>query len=414
MKVLIKLENNFFSRFILSAFLLFLCSLTFAKNNCTKTFELSTKENTIVDQCGNYFKLKSVNWYGAHDVAEVVGGLDKQPLKNIVLLIKRGGFNSVRLPFSNDMIGDKKIVDPKYIAANPELKEKTPLQIFDIVVKALTDAGIVVILNNHTTLSQWCCGYDYNSLWYHPDYQSVEKWISDWTYLASRYRDNPLVAGADLRNEVRTGHFYKTVFPIYPNWGKGGQNDWKSAAKKAGDAIHQINPNLLIIVEGINWTGIPIINGHRPLLTPIKDSPLVLDHPNKLVYEVHVYGYTGPTHTGDDSSSPKQMRYRDMDEATLKSTFDSEFGYVLEKGQRYTAPVWLGEFGVGSEASEQEQVWFQHTANYLIEKEMGWGFWSLNPEHVDGTPEGYGLLNDTWTGYRNDWRNASIERLLQS
>src|SRR5262245_61495919 len=67
---------------------------------------LSTKGRYIVDAAGNRFKLKSVNWYGASDTRQVVGGLDKQPIANIVGLIQEWGFNSVRLPFSNIMLHD--------------------------------------------------------------------------------------------------------------------------------------------------------------------------------------------------------------------------------------------------------------------------------------------------------------------
>jgi endoglucanase len=41
------------------------------------------------------------------------------------------------------------------------------MEIFDETVKALTKAGIMVILNNHTSKSQWCCTpWDGDGLWY--------------------------------------------------------------------------------------------------------------------------------------------------------------------------------------------------------------------------------------------------------
>ena len=41
---------------------------------------------------------------------------------------------------------------------NPELLNKTALEVYDAVVAELTRQGLVVILNNHTTKSMWCCG----------------------------------------------------------------------------------------------------------------------------------------------------------------------------------------------------------------------------------------------------------------
>jgi aryl-phospho-beta-D-glucosidase BglC (GH1 family) len=392
----------------------FISPIAIAITNCDKPFELSTQQNQIVDSCGNKIKLKSVNWYGAHESSEVVGGLDHQSLEYIVTLIKNGGFNSVRLSFSNQMLHNTLAVDPARVAANPALVSKTPLEVFDDVVNALTDAGLIVILNNHTTTSTWCCGFDYNGLWYHPRNQTTEQWIDDWTMLAKRYRDNPLVAGYDLRNEVRTTKYQNTIFPENPNWGLGDKNDWKLAATSAGNAIHKVNPKVLIIVEGINWSGIPMLGGYRPMLTEVKDNPIVLAVPHKLVYQEHVYAFTGPSHTGDPLSSIGHSRYSDMDEATLRATLDKEFGYISELRHAYTAPVWLGEFGVsGENASELDKDWFRFVTNYLIDKDMGWALWALNPERADGTDDFFGLMNKDWSGYREDWRREFVQRLLE-
>ena len=60
--------------------------------------------------------------------------------------------------------------------------------------------------------------------------------------LAKRYAGNDAVIGVDLHNEP---HGKAT-------WGSGDPaTDWRLAAEKAGNAILAANPNLLIIVEGI-------------------------------------------------------------------------------------------------------------------------------------------------------------------
>jgi len=44
-----------------------------------------------------------------------------------------------------------------------------------------------------------------------------------------------------------------------PNWGWGDSHDWHQAAQHAGDRIlTEANGNILIIIEGINWFGIPV------------------------------------------------------------------------------------------------------------------------------------------------------------
>ena len=59
----------------------------------------------------------------------------------------------------------------------------------------------------------WCCSNeDGNGMWYTPEYPE-EVFFEHWTFMAERYLDNPLVIGADLRNEVRgiKGEGYRPV-----------------------------------------------------------------------------------------------------------------------------------------------------------------------------------------------------------
>ena len=145
------------------------------------------------------------------------------------------------------MIDDAATVPDDAVAANPELRGKTRLEIYDAAVQALTDGGLAVILNNHTNTSRWCCGVDGNERW--NSSQSGQEWEDDWAFMAARYADNERVVGADLYNEVR-----RDVFDD-PNWGLGDEHDWFAASQRAGDRIlDEANPNLLIIIEGINWT----------------------------------------------------------------------------------------------------------------------------------------------------------------
>ena len=68
--------------------------------------------------------------------------------------------NCIRLTYSLQLFFDDKEIPFKYLKANPELKGMTGMQIFDHTVKVLTDVGLMVILNNHTSTSQWCCSDD--------------------------------------------------------------------------------------------------------------------------------------------------------------------------------------------------------------------------------------------------------------
>lgn len=69
------------------------------------------------------------------------------------------------------MFYDNNVVDKKYLLANPELIGKSAMEIFDITIEKLTKIGLMVILNNHTSRSQWCCSdFDGDGLWYSEEY----------------------------------------------------------------------------------------------------------------------------------------------------------------------------------------------------------------------------------------------------
>jgi len=93
-------------------------------------------------------------------------------------------------------------VQDDWVAANPRLRGKTPLEVFDAVIEALTGRGFAVILNNHTNKSRWCCSVnDDNERW--NESQTDAEWADVWLLLVRRYKNNKRVVGADLYNEVR-------------------------------------------------------------------------------------------------------------------------------------------------------------------------------------------------------------------
>lgn len=53
------------------------------------------------------------------------------------------------------------------------------------------------------------------------------------------------VVAVDVRNEVRCDGSQ------CPNWGQGGIYDWQLAAEWIGNAIHEINPELLVSTSNI-------------------------------------------------------------------------------------------------------------------------------------------------------------------
>lgn len=340
-------------------------------------FPLHTSGSSIVDNNGDRVNLHAVNWYGAESTDFVVGGLQAASLQSIVQQIKSFGFNAVRLPWSNQLYEDNPVVGNYALIANPGMEGENALTILDQVVGALTNAGIMVILDNHNSDAEWCCSNtDGNALWYNTQYTETN-WISDWQGIVTRYQSNPWVIGADLRNEPRGD----------ATWGGSSTTDWHAAAERGGNAVLSVNPNLLIIVGGV---------GGGQDLSGAATLPVQLNITNQLVYSPHDYGfdYTGLTGYSDwlNNISPR-------------------WGYLIT-GNNPQA-VWIGEFGtcntsntcVNSNNSSDTGYWFNFFRMFVQEYGVGWSYWALNGTESTAQPgagrtygatETYGVLNTGW------------------
>ncbi|MEU3985129.1 cellulase family glycosylhydrolase [Streptomyces sp. NPDC026672] len=394
---------------------------------------LSTRGRYVVDAQGQRFRLKSANWDGAQgswtgsgsvddpaahhagqDSHGVPLGLDRAPLPELLADFHELGINSVRLPFSNEMIHASAPVPDAAVAANPLLRGRTPLQVFDAVVAALTGDGFAVILDNHTNTTRWCCGIDGNERW--NSGQSTGRWADDWVFMARRYAGDARVVGADLYNEVR-----RDVLDD-PNWGLGDDHDWFAAAQLAADRIlTEANPRLLIVVEGINWTGLPVdgLPHERPTLAPARTLSHTLADAHKLVYSAHFYGYTGPRHSGATGiGETHDPRYQDLTHDQLYQVLTDQAFFVTAEGRHYTAPVWISEFGIGAgEAGAAARAWFGNITDYFADHDADFAYWPLVgwEGHDD-----WALLRYDSAGRRHgildqgDWRGAAWRHLLDT
>ncbi|KAK0534328.1 hypothetical protein OC842_002668 [Tilletia horrida] len=403
---------------------------------------LSTRGRYVVDANGQRFRLQGGNWHGAsgtylgtgdyaspdnHHAGEVayqtVLGLDRVPIDDIVSSFLELGINTVRLPFSNEMIHDSTPVPDAALKANPQLRGLTPLQIFDATIAALTRRGLAVILNNMTNKSLWCCGADQNSRW--NSVQSTAQWQADWLLMVNRYKGDKRVVGVDLYNEVRRDIVND------PRWGGGGNYDWWQASFDAANRIlREANPDLLIVIEGINFVGIPLDNRPhgRPMLLPIRELSHALAVQDKLVYSAHFYAYTGPNNTGADSGPfvTKDPLFRDFSPAQLSQSVRDLAAFVatpLNESEQthYTAPVWISEFGVGGrlDTLRKDRAWWDNFVQCLVEYDLDYAFWPLVGWQKYGFGDGWALHAWDEAGERlsildaGDWRLPSWRRLQQ-
>ncbi|RMD42806.1 hypothetical protein DV735_g2358, partial [Chaetothyriales sp. CBS 134920] len=341
---------------------------------------LHTRGRFIVDANNTRFKLVSVNWYGASDELFVVGGLNIRHRKDIAHTIHQLGFNSVRLPYSDELVRTNPIVSAHLLAANPDLVGLSALSIFAEVVNTLTESGLAVIINNHITQARWCCDANLcDAQWYNhylgpfcPVRQTTEDWIQNLETVMTPHVSNPLVVGVDLRNEVR-GVADRFLW-----------NSWAAAAEAAADRLHSLQPEWLMVVEGVSSANI-LSGSHR--------RPVRLSQPNKLVYSAHVYGWSG---------WGTLRPYWKRTYASFAADMDKHWGFLLDEA---LAPVWIGEFGAPDHPAERDMNYWRNLVRYLSEKDVDFGYWAINPRkpHSDAE-ESYGFLEDDWVTPRYDYR----------
>ncbi len=308
-----------------------------------QVFPLHTAGRFIVDANGNRVKLNAVNWYGAESPDYVVGGLAY--IQNIAQQVSSMGFNAVRLPWSNEMYENNPVVPDYALEGNPDLIGLQAMDIFDQVVNTLAGNGLMVILDNHNSDAEWCCGNDGNTLWYNDRYPE-SSWISDWQGIVQRYIHQPYVIGVDLRNEPR----------INATWGGNPNTDWHAAAQRGGNAVLGANTNLLVFVEGINYS---------LDLSRVSALPIVLNVPNQLVYSPHDYRFS---HSHVNS-------YDDW-----VGQITPKWGYLVTGPS--PQPVWIGEFGtcntsdtcVSSSCTSDNGFWFEIITRYMQYHTLDWSY----------------------------------------
>jgi endoglucanase len=349
-----------------------------------------TSGNQILDSNGNPVRIAGVNWYGFETPDEIAHGLWAQDYHAIINDIKNLGYNTIRIPFSNQMV-ETPIV-PQNLSfyntgpINTDLSGLNSLQILDKIIAYAGQEGLKVILDDHR--SEAGESAEQNGLWYTSAYPS-SAWVNDWVTLAKRYAGNPTVVGFDLRNEPHTpaGDTYAQG----ATWGTGNTaTDIRLAYEQAGNAILAVDPGALIFCEGIgeNPTSSGGINSTwwGGDLALAGQFPVTLSSPGHVVYSAHDYGPSLFQQTWFNSSTTP---------ASLDAVWNANWGYLYSQG---TAPVWVGEFGtdntaadVSSTAAGSQGQWFSSLVSYIASNPwMGWTYWALNGE------DPYNLLDGSY------------------
>ncbi|HLW03464.1 MAG TPA: glycoside hydrolase family 5 protein [Ktedonobacterales bacterium] len=337
-------------------------------SSCSPTNEggfLRSSRGRLVNAACQEVQLTGVNWFGMETSSFAPHGLDVRNWQAMLDQMVEAGFNTIRLPFSNQFLDDPTAL-PQGInyQLNPDLRGLRGLSLLDKIVEGARERGLKIILDRHRPTAD-----GQSDLWY-TDQVPESRWIADWVMLAKHYRGNDTIIGADLHNE-----------PHGPaTWGTGDPaTDWRLAAERAGNAILKVNPDWLIIVQGIEqyhgdwyWWG-----GN---LEGAGQYPVELSRPDKLVYSIHDYG---------PEVYPQSWFWASDFPRNLIQIWVQHWAYLQLSGQ---ATVLVGEFGARSVGRGVEGMWLNQLLAFMKAYSFSYAYWAWNPDSGDTG----GLLEDDW------------------
>lgn len=319
------------------------------------------------------FMIKGFSWYGMEAPTVMPAGLDKVSINEIFEFTRKFGFNAIRLPLSVENLV-KNPIGYTITFRNPELSSLSYIDIVKAIAQEAAHNKVLVLLDVHRLESH---EVQSKGLWYSGEVPE-DRLVYVWKILCNHLKDEWNVFGADVYNE-----------PWDAVWNSSDESrDWKRAAERLGNSIHEVCPSWTVFIEGIGnrerTTKTPVFWAEN--LRDIQDAPPQLKLKNKVVLSPHVYGPSVYNQSYfEDDSFPKNM----------PSIWDDHFG---ESSKASGIATVVGEWG--GHYTDKDKEWQSEFYRYLKERNIPFFYWCLNPDSVDTG----GLIHD-------DWRTPEENRL---
>ena len=342
---------------------------------------LHTDGSKILDANGKEVRLTGIAWFGNETPNYGFHGLWANTYQNLLNIVADNGFNILRVPLSVELVNKWRTGEPPmsdsindYIA--PDLKGKNSLDIMDLVVSYCKKVGLKVMFDMHRVES----GGQTNT-WFTSKY-STDDYEKCWEFIAERYKNDDTVIAADLFNEPHGKAYRKEQCAKWDD--STDETNWKYEVEKVSKKILEVNPNLLVVVEGVEtypregytysdsgehayyggWWG-----GN---LRGVKDYPVDLGvNTNKVIYSPHDYGPTVSAQSWFEGDFTTETLTRDC--------WGPSWLYIAKQN---IAPILIGEWGAILDGGKN-QAWFEDLAELIEENNLNHTFWCLNPNSGD-------------------------------
>ncbi|GAA3734616.1 cellulase family glycosylhydrolase [Salinactinospora qingdaonensis] len=360
---------------------------------------LRTEGNTIVDANGNEVWLTGANWFGLNTTERFFHGLWSANIEDITKAMADRGLNMIRVPISTELMlewrdGQDEVPSGINTYANPELEGLTTLEVFDYWLDLCDEYGLKVMLDVHSAEAD-NSGHVY-PMWYKGDITPEDFYVA-WEWITERYKNDDTILAMDVQNEPHGKHSESPR----AKWDDSEDIDnWKHACETAGNRILDINPNVLIMCEGIevyprdgtSWSSTDEDDYHFNWwggnLRGAADHPIDLgEHQDQLVYSPHDYG---------PSVHQQPWFEGEWDQQSLIEDVWRPNWFYLHENE--TSPLFMGEWGGHLDGGDNEK-WMTALRGFMIDNQIHHTFWSLNPNSGDTG----GLLDYDWSTWNEKY-----------
>ncbi|MDE6777311.1 MAG: cellulase family glycosylhydrolase, partial [Oscillospiraceae bacterium] len=422
----------------------------------------------LYDKDGNEVWLTGANWFGFNCGENLAHGLYAADCDEFLASVANHGINIIRMPISTELlvswmngtpnevssvnagyspptdeVGEDGSITPagSYVNMNKDFVEsdgktvKNSLEIFDVIMQKMKKYGLKVLIDVHSPTAH-NSGHNYNLWYYNSEAEacdtmaidadgkevSFEDWIDSITWLAERYANDDTILAYDLKNEPhgKRGYDGTTCPNGIARWDDTElENNWAYAATKCGKSILSVNPNALILIEGVEqypktdkgytydtadiWQASAEVSPWYGAwwggnLRGVKDYPIDFGDAKKnsqIVYSPHDYG-----------PSVYEQTWFDKDFTTQTLLDDYWYDTWAYINQEDIAPLLIGEWG-GHMDGGKNQKWMTLLRDYMIDHHINHTFWCLNPNSGDtGGLLGYDFI--TWDDDKYDLFEPSL------
>ena len=392
----------------------------------------------LYDKDGNQVWLTGANWFGMNCTENFPHGLWSADADELLSSVADHGINIIRFPISTELllswmngepykpVGLTASKDPYYMF-NPDFCDENgdtmdSMGIFDVLMKKCKKYGIKALIDIHSPASH-NSGHNYNLWYYEPSAADADNmaansktgeeitydmWIESVTWLAEKYKNDDTIIAYDLKNEPHGKRGYNgTTSPTdIAKWDDSEDlNNWAFAATECGNSILDVNPNALILIEGVEqypktekgytydtadiWQASADVSPWYGAwwggnLRGVKDYPIDFGSKSRnsqIVYSPHDYGPSVYNQTWFDKDFTTQT--------LLDDYWYDTWAYINDQD---IAPLLIGEWG-GHMDGGKNQKWMELLRDYMIDNHINHTFWCLNPNSGDTG----GLLDSSFT-----------------